>query len=181
MNEERDQIFIDVKSANSFRSLHELVDEAFSERDITICQYRIGAHINIWRKAQKGDPVLFAIDDIGCAGGEITYLLKKAFRPRFLPDNESYKSMIHFARGMNPKLYTQQWTEYMIERHFEAIEKKRWLFLVLAVIAPTYRLEGNRELLMEKAREMSEAEDALDKEAARWMMGDYMEGEGYAG
>lgn len=183
MNEDRDQIFIDVKSANSVRSMTELVDEAFSGDTITVCQYRIGSHIPTWRHAMKGDPVLYAIDELACAGGEITYLLKRAFRPRFIPDNDSVKNVTNFAHGMNPKLFNYSWVKSIIAQHFEAVGKRRWFFFVLATIQPSYRMEGNRSVLLQKAKDMAAAEDDLERETARMVMGDCFEteGEGYAG
>ena len=189
MNEERDQVFIDVKSADSVRSLTELVDDAYNEDAITVCQYRIGSHIPMWRPVMKGDPALYAIDDIGAIGGEITYIIKRAFRPRWFPDNEKYKELIHFAHGMSPKIFGKQWVDYMVQVHNEAIDRKRWLFIIIAMIEPHYRMDGNRGVLLQKAKDMADAEDELDKEAARMALGDCfaedgepdLEGEGYAG
>lgn len=175
MKENRDNLFIDIKSANSVRSLDELVEEAYVDSPITICQYSVGTHIKMWRKAQKGDNVIYAIDSLGVAGGEMTYLLKKCFRPRYINDHDDYKDTIHFIQGMNPKKYNKQWGEYMIKLHWNAIQQKLWLFLVAGMFVPAYRLVGNRNILSEKARRMYEAENELEKEAAKWALGDYCE------
>ena len=172
MSNDINNIFINVKSAKSFRSIEELISEAYNESPITICQYNIGSHIKRWRKAKKGDNVIYAIDNLGTTGGEITYLLKRCFRPRFINDNDDFKSIIHFIQGIDPKKFGKHWGDYMIEEHWKAIEQKRWLFFVFCVFTPSYRLEGNRDILLEKARQMNEAEDELDKEAARLIFGD---------
>lgn len=171
----RDNVFIDVKSSNSFRSLAELVEDAFDNNVITVCQFRIGEHLPKWRNTIKGDQVIYAIDDIGCVGGEINYICKRVFRPRWMPDNNDYKGLINFAHGMNPTQFNQKWVEYMIEQHCEAINQKRWLFFVLAAIEPTYHLTHNKKFLLDKANQMIDAEEELDKEAIKWSMGECCE------
>src|SRR5271169_5300765 len=127
--DEHDTIFVDVKSAHSYLSLYELINEAYDQEQISIFQYQIGSHIPAWRKAKVGDEVIYAIDDVGVCGGEITFLRTRAYRPIWYPDHDPiYKTHISFTQEMCCDVFDDEWVKCMINQHIDAIERKRWLF-----------------------------------------------------
>jgi len=164
------QIFIDIKSSSSFYTLGDLVEEAYSNQ-IAVFQYRIGFHLPIWKNIEVGDDAIYAIDDITTCGGEIKFLKKKVFRPRWIPDHEVYKTCVAFAAGICQQSLDGEWKKAMIDKHVDAIDKKRWFFMVFAVIQPSYHLVANKSILDGRVREITEAEDEMRKLEAVYSIG----------
>ena len=170
MEDKKNSIYIEVKSSNSFFSLGELVDEAYSHQ-ISVFHCRMGHHFPMWRKISVGDNVIYAIDDLPVCGGEISFLKKIAFRPRWFPDHETYKASVCFAQGMCCHIFDESWAARMVQQHIDAIEKKRWFFVVFAVVKPTYHLLTNKPILDDKVKTIIEADEEMERLEAAYTVG----------
>ena len=169
MPDNKKKIFIEIKSSDSLLTLGELVEEAYS-RQISVFHTRIGHHFPIWMPIHAEDEAIYAIDNISVCGGEITHLKKRAFRPRWFPDYEEYKTYVAFIQGMCCHIFGDDWIKYMIQQHIEAIDKKKWLFTVFAIIKPTYHLSSNKSILDQRVKAMIEEDDEMSRLEAVYEM-----------
>lgn len=154
-------LFIDLQSVHSIRPLDVLVREAYST-EFPFFETSTGHFIKQWRKAERGDKVIYSIDDIGVCGGTVRFIKSRAFRPRVLPDHNNYKTYVEFARSLCCRSLDNEWKKIMIERHLEAIGQGRWLFATFALISPTHFYMANKKLLEAKVNELESAEKELD-------------------
>lgn len=164
-------IHLDVKSACSWNPLPQLAEEAYSEQ-ISVFDYQIGRHMPLWRHSKIGDTVIYSIDDITVCSGEITFVKSKAFRPRWRPDNELYVMFIDFAQTMCCQTFDKKWAQFMKRQHVLAMEQKRWMFVVCAIIQPTLHYTSNRAILEERVKEAIAFEDEQAKMSSPFWMGD---------
>lgn len=159
--EKEKTLFIDLQSVHSIKPLDTLVREAYST-EFPFFETSIGHVIKQWRKAERGDKVIYSIDDIGVCVGTVRFVKSRAFRPLVHPDHEKYKTYVEFARALCCNSFDYEWKRIMIERHLTAIEQGRWFFASFALISPTCFYMDNKKLLDAKVKELETAEQELD-------------------
>ncbi len=161
-NRETNIVFIDRISSNEECSLSDLVKEACQNK-IVFFEYSIGSYVKQWKGAKRGSKLMYSIDNVNLCCCEIEYIKQRAFRPRWIPDHDNYKTFISFAKSFCSGSFNEEWKKEAIELHMDAIDKKRWFFVVLAIVEPMYYYTSNKEILDEKIREMAEAERDLER------------------
>lgn len=159
MSDEGNTIFVDILSSYSFRPLDVLVKETCKRDTVPIFQYDIGKYLKLWRKVKVGDQVVYSIDQTALCHGKIRYIKSKAFRPLFMPDHQNYQTFVNFASALCAGAFEDKWNEFMIQKHVDAIERRRWFFVTFVVFEPSIIYTSNRSILMEKVRKMEEADE----------------------
>lgn len=162
-DDKKKTIFIDVLSAYSVRPLADLVGDVCKREAFPIFQYDIGKYLKLWKGAKVDDHVVYSIDQIALCHGKIRYVKSMALRPLFFPDHQNYQTFVNFASALCSGCLGEKWNEFMIQKHVDAIEKRRWLFVVFAMVEPTMIYTTNRSMLQDKIRQMDQAE-AEEKE-----------------
>lgn len=158
---EENTIYVDVLSSYSIRPLADLIKDAYSEQ-VPFFECSIGKYLKSWHQAKEGDTVIYCIDQIAVCSGSITFIKKKVFRPLWVPDNQIYSVFVDFVRIMCNKSFDRGWQNRMIRQHSVAIKQKKWLFATFAVMQPSLTYSHNKEILMEKAKMMEEADNKVD-------------------
>ena len=162
MSDNQNTIFIDRMSVHCRRSLADLVAESHSSQ-IPFFEINIGNYIKQWKGVKLGTHLIYSIDNVGLCGGEIRYVKIKAYRPRWFPDYENYKTFLSFIRAMCCESYDDNWKNEMAQIGVNAIDKKRWLFVAFAIMVPQYFYHSNKSLLDEKIKEMDRAEKEMEE------------------
>ena len=149
--------FADVCNSREDASLDDLLKEACS-RQVNLCDYSIGTYLKKWRGIKIGDKVIYSINNTVICAGEVNYVKSKAFRPLWMPDHNSFKIHAAFIRAMCHSTFDNDWINKMINVHEDAIEHKRWLFVVTVIISPILVYRSNKEILEDTIKQIKESE-----------------------
>lgn len=163
MNEvfKKETIYVDVLPAYSERSLSTIIKDVCSNR-LPIFQVSKGHYMKNWFHARVGSKVIYCIDGTGVCSGDIIFIKQKSFKPLWTGYHDVYKSFVDFARSFCEESFDKDWHKEMIDKHIEAIEKRKWLFVVFAVIEPNLHYINNIRFFRDRVKTIEKEEREME-------------------